>query len=429
MSFIWHAFDYSFKLVCILVTIFMVSWFAIRPYFKNEDATAISFKSFYSEPYLVYPSASVCFTSPYEGERLKITSNISRISDYGDFLSGEGDSWNKDLFDVDFKNVSLKPLDYILGYKMKYWNMTEITKLYNETNNLVQPTIRLIMPNMICYGIDLKMTKETIMSGIIIKTNIFPNMIRPSHVDDPFLMNRGLNVILHYPNQLLNTKWWKSDWPTRSDQASKSFSIVYDIRGVEVIRLRNKRGETCYDDIKYDYDSEVFKEILDNAECKPPYTSLRDDLKICDDQSKMKEINQNHSKLFSGLHLGFKPCNLLVKVNYEVTEIDTEETDPASFTINFNYKDDQIKVIQMVRAYDLGALVGNVGGYIGLFLGYTLMMIPEILKRIGQFCAENSNTRTQVMQNNDSVVEEQVDIDRLKFQIRSLEKRIDEIQS
>ena len=164
-------------------------------------------------------------------------------------------------------------------------------------------------------------------------------------------------------------------------------------------------------------------------ECRPPYTILRDDLKMCDDQSKMKKINQDHFNLFSGLHLRYKPCNLLVKVNYEVTEIDTEETDPARFTINFNYKDDQIKVIQMIRAYDLGALVGNVGGYIGLFLGYTLMMIPEILKRIGKFCADNSNIRTQVMQNNDSVVEKQIDIDRLRFQIRSLEKRIDEIQS
>ena len=324
MSFIWRAFDYSFKLALILVTIFMVLWFGIRPYLKNEDATAISFKSFYTEADLVYPSASVCFTSPYEGEQLKMTNNNTSTSDYSDFLSGEGDSWNKDLFEVDFKNVSLKPLDYILGYKMKSRNMTEITKLYNENNNLVQPTIRLIMPNMVCYGIDLKMTKETIMSGIIIKTNIFPNMTRPSHVEDPFAMNRGLNVILHYPNQLLNTKWWKSSWPTRSDQASKSFSIVYDIRGVEVIRLRNKRGEICHDDINYDYDSEVFKEILDNAECRPPYTSLRDDLKMCDDQSKMKKINQDHFNLFSGLHLRYNPCNLLVKVNYEVTEIDTE---------------------------------------------------------------------------------------------------------
>ena len=96
----------------------------------------------------------------------------------------------------------------------------------------------------------------------------------------------------------------------------------------------------------------------------------------------MKEINQNHFKLFSGLHLGFKPCKLLVKVNYEVTEIDTEETDPASFTINFNYKDDQIKVIQMVRAYDLGALVGNVGGYIGLFLGFAIWQLPDGIKII-----------------------------------------------
>ena len=36
----------------------------------------------------------------------------------------------------------------------------------------------------------------------------------------------------------------------------------------------------------------------------------------------------------------------------------------------------------MKRAYDIWVLVGNVGGYIGLFLGYSLMMFPELLRMI-----------------------------------------------
>ena len=36
----------------------------------------------------------------------------------------------------------------------------------------------------------------------------------------------------------------------------------------------------------------------------------------------------------------------------------------------------------MKKAYAVSALVGNVGGFIGLFLGYALLMFPELLKTI-----------------------------------------------
>ena len=38
-----------------------------------------------------------------------------------------------------------------------------------------------------------------------------------------------------------------------------------------------------------------------------------------------------------------------------------------------------------MRAYDIGSLVGDVGGYIGLFLGYALLNLPQFLRLLFDF--------------------------------------------
>ena len=43
------------------------------------------------------------------------------------------------------------------------------------------------------------------------------------------------------------------------------------------------------------------------------------------------------------------------------------------------YPSQEYKEIEQVRAYDVQSLVGNVGGYIGLFLGYALRELPTFL--------------------------------------------------
>ena len=55
------------------------------------------------------------------------------------------------------------------------------------------------------------------------------------------------------------------------------------------------------------------------------------------------------------------------------------------FVLNVNFKAPTFKEIKQVRAYNAQTLIGNAGGYIGLFLGYTLKEIPTFLRNLYKY--------------------------------------------
>ena len=48
------------------------------------------------------------------------------------------------------------------------------------------------------------------------------------------------------------------------------------------------------------------------------------------------------------------------------------------------YKQGRFLETTQVKAYDTKSLVGNIGGYVGMILGYALLNIPGILTEIFQ---------------------------------------------
>ena len=55
------------------------------------------------------------------------------------------------------------------------------------------------------------------------------------------------------------------------------------------------------------------------------------------------------------------------------------------FVLNVNFQARKFKEIKQVRAYTTQTLIGNTGGYIGLFLGYTIKEIPTFLRCLYEY--------------------------------------------
>ena len=60
----------------------------------------------------------------------------------------------------------------------------------------------------------------------------------------------------------------------------------------------------------------------------------------------------------------------------------SDDDDEGWFTLEFVVLTNKFKEIKQVRKYSVQSLVGNLGGYIGLCLGYALMNLPSIILEI-----------------------------------------------
>ena len=367
-------------LLCTFATIALTiqSFFT---FYENEDATVVSYKPYLANKNDITPSSSICITAGFEEKKLKSYRNDITLANYSDFLGGR--IWDASMLNIDYQEVRINPRDYILGYKILYKDTSKVATLYrnDSTKNeddIFLPEIRLSMCGMVCFGIDIPLSREIMATSIMLKSNIFHNGIRPSYMD-PLDNKRGLGVVLHYPYQIYRATWWKNFWPTRSQNSSKTYKVSFDVRGMEGLRLRDKPQQTCKDGFP-NYDEDVLKEILAKQECRPPYATAPQIL--CSNQSALKSIRSKLVDHWKGVNFRHLPCNGMEKVNYEVSERDLEEADPAYIEIDFWHRDLTYKEVKMICAFDMSALVGNVGGFIGLFLGYALVMIPGLLKTI-----------------------------------------------
>ena len=57
----------------------------------------------------------------------------------------------------------------------------------------------------------------------------------------------------------------------------------------------------------------------------------------------------------------------------------------SSFTLRMMFRQTRFREVEQIRAYDFEYLVGNVGGYIGMFLGYAISNLPRFFLDIITF--------------------------------------------
>ena len=231
-----------------------------------------------------------------------------------------------------------------------------------------------------CWSVDIPYILGTHIHsfGIIFRSDIFPNGIRPQ--------NYGFGIILHYPHQLSRADFGTYEWKSQEKDAPNQYTMRFKIENTLVLKRRNKAKLPCNQNWKYD-DDIIYKKIFMNSSCKPPFWKSTDfsGLKNCTTKTEMREIfesavniktSQNHPP----------PCQQIEKIIYFFDEfswlVDNWISRPENetyasnnktermFEVLLNFLDGTYMEIQHAKAYDGWSLVGNAGGYIGLFLGY-----------------------------------------------------------
>ena len=112
--------------------------------------------------------------------------------------------------------------------------------------------------------------------------------------------------------------------------------------------------------------------------------------KECTSQEKLKEAYGYLLDFNKILDESDKPCDeMLVQsidsINYKPVSI------PRDISIAFHYTEKLYEEIKYTRAMGFESWLSNVGGFVGIFLGYSIMQIPDMFLHVIRSFLETRN--------------------------------------
>ena len=208
--------------------------------------------------------------------------------------------------------------------------------------------------------------------GVEINNTIFSGGVRTN--DHTFI------TMIHARNQLLISKTIKYMYQRR--ERNDTYVLRYKLKGIERIKRRNKRNYPCYEDWK-NYDAMIYKAHAKHLGCNPPYFSPTSDIPSCSSKEKMTSFPFTKRSDDYGKP---EPCEGLATIDYEFEEHIIEDFNVEGswyrkgyFWFGLYIYDQKFKEIVQIKDIDINTLIGYIGGYIGLILGYSILQIPEYL--------------------------------------------------
>ena len=193
-------------------------------------------------------------------------------------------------------------------------------------------------------------------------------------------------------------------WKLRDNDTN--YWMEFDVKNVDVIvRRHKKRLDNCIEDWK-NYDNIVLTKHLEAVKCRTPDQLINTSFPLCMTSDDMQKARLN---LKPG---GIRPCKEVESINYVMQESEgslelikkyspefqswLQETLVASSNKNVTYQegdqgehswfsvvlrilDPSVKTTLNKRAFDFENFVAYSGGFIGLFMGFLLAEIPEVL--------------------------------------------------
>jgi hypothetical protein len=361
------TFHLTFKAICVLTATFLVLyWFA--QFMKNEDVSIIRYEPLEDMEEVVHPEFSICFYLPILDVKLREVGGNVSLEEYAKYLYGISNATDN-YRHIGFNDVTLDLFEHLAGVQI-FWRSTNAT---NCTDNENCPFVR--MKNNFnglwfkqiykCFGVEVQKEYAKEVKSIVV---IFKPSLRNalSQIQTSALTETSTFVTFNYPQQILKfSEAIQYIWPTGvSDKNMDGFIIT----SIEVLKRRNKHNERCLEDWKH-FDDLVLNKHLKTVGCSAPYQKTH--LPICTSQEKIHEAQYEASQVRKKYHP--EPCQEISNIIYNFNRMPVISNESV-FILIVVYPD-KIKLVTQRQSVDVQVLIGNIGGYIGLFLGKGLISL------------------------------------------------------
>ena len=359
-----------FKALCTLAAFFMVVFWVLK-FHENEDVSAINYTSYDIDRNITYPELSICITEPFIYPNLLWNwKGNDSVKLYQWYLAGRiEDTSQKKYEQISFFNVTLNLFDYVEEVKVYLRNVAVPDPLVCSTiqeckyvefkNNFIGFFNNFMVR---CFGFDVNL--KTVGNVKALQVSFKPELrdVLRTISSSGFSVNY---VAFNYPGQMVkNTENYQPIWTN----PSKPLEFLYiKIGAVEILRRRNKNIDPCFADWMK-FDEKVLRKHHDTVGCRPPYH--QSDKPVCTTKTQLMEsvyeLNVIGNRYFPA------PCEEMSNIVFAADEVPYNTT-TQQLRLQFFYPE-KIKIIQQIKSVDLHSLIGNIGGYIGLFLGKHIVL-------------------------------------------------------
>jgi len=281
-------------------------------------------------------------------------------SEYYNHLAG--DDINENLDNINYTDVTFNMEKY---YK-------ETTVMYNgEIDENVGAEIRTRSNHFKygtftkCYGLDVKKSK-------LRNIDFVDYYFTLDTFAQNFMSTKQIFVVFHAPSQIVlspNHQFFSFDI-----NHTDGFYLYLQINKVEVVKRRNKPSNPCIQQSR-NWDDVIFLKHIKDIGCVPFYYNLHQEYPFCSTINDTKKWYDIWTTLKNDAD--YLPCQTMPRIDFSLTQTGYK-VPKGSLLVSVAYSE-QVKVITQSRAVDFNALIGNIGGYIGLFLGYAIIQLPDLL--------------------------------------------------
>ena len=408
-----------FQASCFLLTGYMISLQFIE-FSNNYDSSSTTFRSFTNDKVDVYPDVTICLDGNiyWEKKRMEEKDQDTGCKNQGDceqitsdhYLRHTRELWGiiagktenlTDIDKIDFDKLTIDVIqDIVLDYSFGYKNIP-----------MPQPDLKKILLPLSVYK-----SYQGPMQICITRKNeqLVLNQLREY---DQFEFNSLLRskmkskmvVYLHYPGQLIRSRYNKVldlDYIEYDVHSAIQISIAF----VQVVKSRSNAAVKCNESLDDGDDTNWMLEVVKIMSCIPSYwkslpmlSLAMSDLPICSTSDQYLNFYEKfvESRNFLGsvdLGLGIiarqtmntydGPCvKMTVIANVQVVK------NPKLWmpTLTIKYLVDEYQLIRNNRAFGFESLWSQIGGVVGIFLGYSLLQVPMVIRKITNWAKSLSN--------------------------------------
>ena len=334
--------------VCIFGAVFMVGYWFYKFGIEDRDIGVVDYISFDEDKDITVPNLAICFQNPFLKSLVDIDKNLTTWS-YREYLRGEGNE--KNFFKVNYSDVTLDLKDYFEHAAIRLLDRTEITLKHSDIRH------ENIFNGF--YHIFMKCFTSTVKQGTIRNIKGLWLYYNKTKLDNH--LNSGSIFLLsnfYYPNQFV----LEINPMKRYKMNSTNNAVTINIESLEILKRRNSKNRRCLDDLK-SFDDLATQRFIAKAGCKPPYLSTFKNVAFCTEIENIKKSKLDFFELEKQYHS--KPCRRISKL---LSTYIGGKIDQSWLRFGIEYPK-ELKVISQSKEVDGHALIGNIGGYIGLFLG------------------------------------------------------------